>query len=183
MTRIIAGIAKGRNLKVPPSGTRPTSDRVREAVFTSLTSRLGNFAELSVLDLYAGSGAFALEAMSRGAANAVLVEKHPATASVIKENAKITGFDVEVKTSDVKTYLNSSATMKFDVVYIDPPYDHSNEEVEQVLKLLIENGYLAQEGIVVVERSARGEQFTWPEGYEQVQERSYGETLVKSGVC
>ena len=183
MTRIIAGIAKGRNLKVPPAGTRPTSDRVREAVFTSLTSRLGNFSDLAILDLYAGSGAFALEAMSRGAAKAVLVEKHPATANVIKENAKITGFNVEVKTSDVKTYLKSDATTKFDVVYIDPPYYHSNDEVEQVLELLLENGYLAQDCVVVVERSARGEQFNWPAGYEQVQERSYGETLVKSGVC
>jgi 16S rRNA (guanine966-N2)-methyltransferase len=183
MTRIIAGIAKGRNLKVPPSGTRPTSDRVREAVFTSLTSRLGNFSDLAVLDLYAGSGAFALEAMSRGADRAIAVEKHSATAKIIKDNAKTLGFSVEVKPADVRTYLKAPATDKFDVVYIDPPYDHSNEEVEEVLRLLLANGYLAEDAVVVVERSSRGEQFVWPEGFEQVQERSYGETLVKSGVC
>jgi 16S rRNA (guanine966-N2)-methyltransferase len=183
MTRIIAGIAKGRNLKVPQSGTRPTSDRVREAVFTSLTSRVGNFANLVILDLYAGSGAFALEAISRGAAKAVAVEKHSGTANIIKENANSIGFDLEVKITDVISFLKSQASEKFDIVYVDPPYDHSNDEVEAVLKLLQANGYLADESLVAVERSARGAQFAWPQGYEQVQERTYGETLVKTGIC
>jgi 16S rRNA (guanine966-N2)-methyltransferase len=183
MTRIIAGTAKGRTIKVPQAGTRPTSDRVREAVFTSLTSRLGSFSELAVLDLYAGSGAFALEAISRGATHATLVEKHPATANVIKENAQKLNFEVVVKSSDVKTFLKSAGTLKFDLVYIDPPYDYPNEDVEEVLRLLVEGGHLEAEAVVVVERSARGEQFQWPASYEQVQERMYGETLVKSGVC
>lgn len=183
MTRIIAGLAKGRTIKVPQTGTRPTSDRVREAVFTSLTSRLGSFADLNVLDLYAGSGAFALEALSRGAATATCVEKHAATAAVIKENARHLDFKVDVKASDVKAFLKASAFTKFDLVYVDPPYDFSNDEVEEVLALLVEQGHLAEEAVVVVERSARGEQFVWPSGIEQVQERSYGETLVKSGVC
>ena len=183
MVRVISGIAKGRQLKVPATGTRPTSDRVREAVFTSLTSRLGNFAELVVLDLYAGCGAFGLEAMSRGAASATLFEKHPATANIIKENAKTIGFEVVVKTLDVTAFLKANAISKFDLVYIDPPYEYPNTEIEGVLTLLLENGHLAVDAVVVVERSSRGESFNWPTGYEQVQERSYGDTLVKSGVC
>ncbi len=183
MTRIIAGTSKGRTLKVPPSGTRPTSDRVREAVFTSLNSRLGSFAELNILDLFAGSGAFAFEAMSRGATSATLIENHAPSAKIIKENAKTIGFSVDVKTAEVKTFLKSPAVMKFDLVYIDPPYEYPNAAVEEVLQLLLQNGYLNTEAVVVVERSARGVQFEWPAGFEQVQERNYGETSVKTGVC
>ena len=183
MTRIISGIAKGRTIKVPHAGTRPTSDRVREAVFTSLTSRLGSFSDLLVLDLFAGSGAFGFESLSRGAKNCVLVEKHSSAANIIKENAKNLNFDVKVISSDVKTFLGKSAELKFDLVFIDPPYDYPNEDVEQVLNLLLVNGYLEPHAVVVVERSARGEQFAWPIGFEEVQVRSYGETLVKSGVC
>lgn len=183
MTRIISGIAKGRTLKVPQAGTRPTSDRVREAVFTSLNSRLGSFSDLNVLDLFAGSGAFGFEAMSRGAKNCVLVEKHPGASNIIKENAKNLNFDIQVKTSDVKTFLKNATVLKFDLVYIDPPYEYSNADVEEVLNLLLANHYLEPQAVVVVERSARGEPFAWPSGFEEVQERSYGETLVKSGVC
>lgn len=183
MTRIISGFAKGRTIKVPPFGTRPTSDRVREAVFTSLTSRLGGFMDLMVLDLFAGSGAFGLEAISRGAKGCVLVEKNPAAAKIISENSKNLGFEVEVKTADVKTFLRSKPSQTFDLVFIDPPYEIPNSEVEEVLTLLKVNGHLEPDAQIVVERSARGEQFTWPSGFEPVQERTYGETLVKSGVC
>lgn len=183
MTRIISGLAKGRNIKVPSSGTRPTSDRVREAVFTSLTSRLGSFSDLVILDLFAGSGAFGLEAMSRGAKTCTLVEKNLAAAKIIKENASNLNFDVEIKTSDVKAFLKAAATKKFDLVFVDPPYELINSEIEEVLGMLLENGHLAEDAVVVVERSARGEAFEWPSGFEQVQERTYGETLVKSGVC
>lgn len=183
MTRIISGIAKGRTLKVPQSGTRPTSDRVREAVFTSLFSRLGNFGNLKVLDLFAGSGAFAFEAISRGATTATLVEKHGQSVNIIKENAKTLGFKVDVKTADVKAFLKQVSSSKFDLVYIDPPYEFPNSDVEEILELLIQNGYLEDTAVIVVERSSRGQQFTWPTGYEQVQERIYGETTVKTGVC
>ncbi|MEN9692936.1 MAG: rRNA ((966)-N(2))-methyltransferase RsmD [Actinomycetota bacterium] len=183
MTRIISGIAKGRTIKVPRSGTRPTSDRVREAVFTSLTSRLGSFTDLNVLDLFAGSGAFALEAISRGANTATCVEKHPDSANTIKGNAKTLSFEINVKTSDVATYLKGIATQKFDLVFIDPPYEYLNEEIENLLHLLIAGGWLTEDAVVVVERSARGETFKWPEAYSEVQERTYGETTVKTGIC
>ena len=183
MTRIISGIAKGRTIKVPSTGTRPTSDRVREAVFTSLTSRLGSFSNLKVLDLYAGSGAFALESISRGASGATCVEKHPDSAHIIKANAKTLGFEVSVKTSDVTTFLKAAATQKFDLIFIDPPYDFPNADIEKVLGLLASGGWLAEEAVVVVERSARGDAFEWPEPFSQAQERIYGETLVKTGVC
>ena len=183
MTRIISGIAKGRTIKVPSSGTRPTSDRVREAVFTSLTSRLGNFTDLNVLDLFAGSGAFALEAISRGASNATCVEKHSESASIIKGNAKSVGFEMTVKTADVVTFLKGDADQEFDLVFIDPPYEYPNADVEKVLSLLANGGWLAPEAVVVVERSARGETFKWPEPFTEVQERIYGETTVKTGIC
>lgn len=182
MTRIISGIAKGRTIKVPSSGTRPTSDRVREAVFTSLTSRLGSFTDLKVLDLFAGSGAFVLESISRGASAATCVEIHPDSAKIIKENAKNLSFDVLVRTSDVMAFLNGEAPQKFDLVFVDPPYEYPNADIEKVLTLLA-GRWLAEDAVVVVERSARGEKFVWPEPFEEVQERTYGETLVKTGIC
>jgi 16S rRNA (guanine966-N2)-methyltransferase len=183
MTRIIAGIAKGRTLKVPAAGTRPTSDRVRESIFNSLQHELGSWQDLRVLDLYAGSGAFGLEAMSRGAAHSVAIESHRQACEVIRANAQTTNFDVKVIQREVLKYVASPSETQFDVVFIDPPYEVSNDEIELVLAALQSGGYLADDAVIVVERSARTDAPTWPISLTSVSERTLGETRVFTLVC
>ena len=157
MTRIIAGRAGSLTLEVPDAGTRPTSDRVRESLFGALESA-DALRGAAVLDLYAGSGALGLEAVSRGAARAELVEKAPRAASVVQRNAarvtKAIGRDaaIEVHRSAVVTYLQA-ARGPFDVVFVDPPYDLAESELTQVLGLLVAS--LAPGATVIVERAKR----------------------------
>lgn len=185
MTRIIAGIAGSRQLAAPASPTRPTSDRIRESIF----NRLDNWDALSgahVLDLYAGTGALALEAVSRGAASALLVEKDAKAAAVCTKNAgyvrdalKAARADADIKViqKSVDTYLSGAiAQATLDVVFIDPPYDIDNATVEANLAALLP--HLAETTIVVLERSSRSEAVNLPEGYELEDEKNYGDTTV-----
>ena len=122
MTRIIAGEARGRTIKVPAEGTRPTADRAREGLFSSLTARWG-FAGSSVLDLFAGSGALGLEAASRGADEAVLVESSADAVKIIRHNMGVVKHPgVRVQEMKVSTYLASAPRKHFDLVLADPPY-------------------------------------------------------------
>lgn len=105
MTRIISGIARSRTLEVPKAGTRPTSDRVRESLFSSLEHALGTWSGVRVLDLYAGSGALVLEALSRGAASGEAVDQSAAACEVIRRNARTTGLPVVVTRASVDTWL------------------------------------------------------------------------------
>lgn len=189
MTRIIAGAAGSLRLDVPKSGTRPTSDRVREAVFSTLTS-WDLIDDVRVLDLYAGSGALGLEAASRGAASIALVEKHPQAAEVAKRNTRtvLGAFGrssaeaprIEVVRQSVQTFLAAererSVTPQWDVVMIDPPYDHSEAEIAEVLAMLAP--MVADGGAVLVERSTRSPEPTWPAGLQPVREKRYGETAL-----
>lgn len=180
MTRIIAGAARGRRLAVPPRGTRPTSDRVREALFSALQSRL-DFDDLAVLDLYAGSGALGLEALSRGAARAVLVDADPKAVTVITQNARAVGLDgARAHRRAVRAFLDLPAE-PFDLVFLDPPYDVPAEVVDGDLAALT-GGWLAPGAHVVVERSARTPAASWPEGFELDMSRDYGETRVEIAV-
>lgn len=181
MTRIIAGFAGSRELKVPASGTRPTSDRVREAIFSALEAR-DAIAGAAVLDLYAGSGALALEALSRGAASAVLVEKNPKAAGIASANCEIIrragnldASSTKVVTASVSSYL-ASASATFDIVFIDPPYDVANTEIESCLGALVP--LLDEYAEVVLERSTRDEQPTWPAGLTLARAKAYGETTI-----
>lgn len=177
MTRIIAGSAKGRALKVPDRGTRPTSDRVREAVFSSLEHRLGSFVGLCIYDLYAGSGAFGFEALSRGAASAVLVENNRKAADIIRMNAQTTGLPATVVAADVAHFVTRPPQPHPDVVFVDPPYDLPAAAVQQQLAAL-----LAQlpdhDVLLVVERSARDEASPIPAGCTDIDVRRVGETAV-----
>lgn len=170
--RIIAGAHAGRRLAVPPKGTRPTSDRVRESLF-SILNGWGVIDGARVLDLYAGSGALGFEALSRGAESLVAVDASRQATRVIRENAAVLGERVEVQQSAVARFLRTPPR-QFDLVFIDPPYD---EDIDQALELLAE-GWLAEEGIVVVERSSRTVPPLLPEGWEPWEERRYGETTL-----
>ncbi len=181
MTRIIAGAARGRSLAVPPDGTRPTADRVREAMFASLDHLLGGFAGARVLDLYAGSGALGLEAASRGAAQVVAVERNRASARIITSNAGTTGAaaQVQVVVMPVSGYLAGAPT-PFDLVLADPPYAVPTAEIEALLGRLA-GGWLSPQGIVLVERPARDGAFAWPPGLVGLRESRYGSTTLWYG--
>lgn len=180
MTRIIAGRAGSISLEVPDAGTRPTSDRVRESLFGALESA-DALRGAAVLDLYAGSGALGLEAVSRGAASADLVERAPRAAAVVERNAarvaKSVGADaaIRVHRAPVTAFL-SGARRPFDVVFIDPPYDIAEEEISEVLGLLVPA--LAGNAIVVVERAKRSPQPTLPEGLALTRAKRYGDTTL-----
>jgi 16S rRNA (guanine966-N2)-methyltransferase len=179
VTRIIAGLARGRRLTVPSSGTRPTSDRVREAVFSSLSAVM-DFAGLRVLDLYAGSGALGLEALSRGAASAVLVDDAQGAATVAARNVRGLGLAGRVVRADVASFLRRPPE-SFDLVFLDPPYEVPGTQVQDVLSAL-SAGWLVQEAVVVVERGARDAGFVWPGGFETGWNRRFGDTVVHRGV-
>ena len=186
MTRIVSGFAGSLSLAVPRSGTRPTSDRVREAIFSSLEA-MDAVRGMNVLDLYAGSGALALEAVSRGAASAVLVEQNGQAAGICKANTAAvlkaserarTGISprVDVRQTSVRSYLAQPTGPSFDLVFLDPPYDVSEEELSAVLSALVPR--LSEDALVVVERSARSPEPHWPDALELVRTKSYGETAV-----
>ena len=178
MTRIIGGTAGGRRLRTPPGDrTRPTSDRVREALFSSIEATFGSLEDLSVLDLYAGSGAVGLEAASRGADHVVLVEAHQPTARLIVSNARALGFDVEVVPVSAATALAGRPGKPFDLVFADPPYDMA-DQLESDLRALTGRGWLAPDAMVVVERSARSVEPSWPEGWVLERQKRYGETAL-----
>ncbi|GMQ85509.1 MAG: 16S rRNA (guanine(966)-N(2))-methyltransferase RsmD [Acidimicrobiia bacterium] len=146
--RIIAGAAKGRHLTSPPPGTRPLTGRVREALFSILADSVTG---ASVLDLYAGSGSFGLEALSRGAASAVFIEADRATVAVLESNIATTAIGGRAVRSDVGTFLSGSRE-RFDMVLIDPPYVLADGAVDDILRLVADR--LEDGGTVVVHRRA-----------------------------
>lgn len=176
--RIVGGEARGRRLKAPEGqGTRPTADRVRETIFNILGQRLDGIAV--VLDLYAGSGALALEALSRGAARAVLVEKDRGAAGVCKENAEALGYGgrVEIVRGDVSKELAGfgGRGRRFDLVFLDPPYVDSPDPA---LELLGQGGMLAEAATVVVEHDKRISPQERYGGLVRTDSRRFGDTVV-----
>ncbi|PSL05898.1 16S rRNA (guanine966-N2)-methyltransferase [Haloactinopolyspora alba] len=182
MTRIVAGAARGRRLAVPPGHrTRPTSDRVREALFSALSSASGGLDGSRVLDLYAGSGALGLEALSRGAAHVRLVESDARAARVISANVERLGLPgAEVVHAKTERALATPPGRPYDVVLADPPYTLGEPELRTMLTALV-NGWLAPGAIVVVERDRRSPRPQWPDGLIGDRERRYGETTLWYG--
>lgn len=177
MTRIIAGTAGGRELKTPPGrGTRPTSDRVREALFSALQAR-DALTGARVIDLYAGSGALGLESASRGAEEVTLVESDRKAAAVIRDNAARLGLKATVLPVTVASALAATAH-EFDLVFLDPPYDLTEEALAADLEALVTRGWLAPDALVVIERSKRSAEPTWPEGLQPERVKKYGETVI-----
>ena len=182
MTRIVAGAAGGRRLTVPPRGTRPTTDRVREAVFNVLASRL-DFDGLRVLDLYAGSGALGLEALSRGAAAVQFVDSDRRAAEVIERNVVTVGLDgATVRRAAVAAVLAAGGG-PVDLVFADPPYETSTTDVDAVLAALDGNGWVAPGCVVVVERPVSAPPLTWPSGWTVWPQRRYGDTRIETASC
>ena len=183
MTRLISGVAGGRRLKVPPSGVRPTGDRAREGLFNSL-STLTDLEGATVLDLYAGSGALGLEALSRGAAQVVFVENGPRVLPVLRGNLETVGLPGgRVVSGSVPTVVAGPSPARFDVVLADPPYATPLPEVLGVLESLVRGGWLAEDAVVVVERSSREAPFEWPTPLHGLRDRRYGEAVLRYGRC
>jgi len=183
MTRIIAGVAGSLKLASPAKTTRPTSDRIRESIFSRLEAR-DLIEGARVVDLYAGTGALALEAASRGAKLAWMVERDGKAAAVCVTNLKLVSkallkeeleFDGRVINKSVATFLAAPGVGDLDLVFIDPPYEVGNDEVVenlQALKPLLKNA------TVVVERSSRTDEPLWPEGFNLEDTKSYGDTVT-----
>lgn len=178
VTRIIAGVAGSVTLQVPDAGTRPTSDRVRESIFSALDARdLVHGA--AVLDLFAGSGALGLEAASRGAASVVLVDSAKPAAKVAQRNAdavaKAGAVRATVVAQSALAHLGQS-TRTFDLVFLDPPYDLPPAQVGAVLEALVPA--LAEDAVVVLEQSARAGDPELPSGLALDRTKRHGDTAV-----
>jgi 16S rRNA (guanine966-N2)-methyltransferase len=181
VTRLISGVAGGRRLKVPRTGVRPTGDRAREALFNSLGSLL-ELRGAAVLDLYAGSGALGLEALSRGAASVVFVESAPGVLPVLKANLEAVGLPGgRVVAGSVPTVVGGAAPARFDLVLADPPYATPDDEVIGVLEALSVGSWLAPDAVVVVERASRDRPFDWPTPFTGLRDRRYGEAVLRYG--
>lgn len=183
--RIVAGSLGGRTLVVPSKGTRPTSDRVREAIFSRL-DHLDVLDGARVLDLYAGSGALGLEAASRGARHVTLVDSARAAVAAARKNVADLGLAprVRVVAGPAERYTGALADAphpsgdRLDLVFLDPPYDLSDDGLARVLRDLAAPGVLAPGAVVVVERSARSPEPAWPDGLAPFGRKPYGETVV-----
>ncbi|MGK5678787.1 16S rRNA (guanine(966)-N(2))-methyltransferase RsmD [Actinoplanes sp. URMC 104] len=184
MTRIIAGAHGGRRLSAPAGAlTRPTSDRVREAFFSALDSMI-DLTGTRFADLYAGSGAVGLEALSRGAVHALLVEADGRAARTIRDNivALRLGSAARLVTGKVAQVVAAPPDGgPYDVVFADPPYAVTDAELAEVQQSLIDSGWLAPDAVVVLERATRGGAVTWVDGITADRSRRYGETTLWYG--
>jgi 16S rRNA (guanine966-N2)-methyltransferase len=177
--RVIAGSVGGRKLVAPESGARPTTDRLKEALFSSLGPARVQGA--TVLDLYAGSGALAIEALSRGATRAVLVDFDRAAQEAVRANLRSTGFEASARfqRAPVVAFLAASvAEAPFDLVFLDPPYDLPDDELAAALRALNTGELVAAGATIVVERLKASEPLSLPEGWGIEKERAYGDTLL-----
>ena len=184
--RIVGGKHRGRHLLAPPGDTvRPTSDRAREGLFATVTALHGPLDGAGVLDLYAGSGAIGLEALSRGATRVVLVESDPAAARVIRANMAAVGLPgAQLIVGRVATVLGREPVgAAFDVVLADPPYAAGEQEIMQMLTALQAGGWLADGALVAVERASWSGLVAWPVGYAPDRSRRYGEATVWYGLA
>ena len=185
--RIIAGKAKGRNIAEVATSTRPTSDRAREALFSTLTSEFGNFSDLNVLDLYAGTGAIALEALSRGAAVVHAIENDEQAQRAIMSNyealksAQCEGI-FHLYSQTVNRFLQDRAVLKYHFIYIDPPYDVEDLDVIETLILIERGGFLDSQAIVAVERNSRVKEISWPAGFAALREKNYCQATIFYGI-
>lgn len=184
MTRIVAGSARGRVLKVPPGDVRPTTSRAREAMFSALEHRLGGWWQVGVLDLFAGSGAMGLEAASRGASPVLLVEHDARVRRVLAGNVAAVGAaGVKLLAADAWHLPLAAAAgappAGFDLVIIDPPYREPDARIIGLLDRLTADGWLAADAVALVERPT--DTFVWPAGWESMLNRRYADSHMNVG--
>ncbi|MEI7541083.1 MAG: 16S rRNA (guanine(966)-N(2))-methyltransferase RsmD [Actinomycetes bacterium] len=184
--RIIAGVAKGRTLGTVAGTTRPTSDRAREALFSSLLSEFGDFLGIHLLDLFGGSGAIGLEALSRGASCVHIVEKDVDAQKTIENNFELVNKNrppgkFHLYSMSVQRFVSDPPKDKYHIVYIDPPYEFLDSEVEEILSKLHTGGFLKDDALVAVERTAKRSNFSWPDGFTAVRDRNYGQATIFYG--
>ena len=184
--RIIAGVAKGRTLGSVASSTRPTSDRAREALFSSLTSEFGDFLGLHVLDLFGGSSAIALEALSRGASIVHVIERDSEAQKTIQSNYELvlknqpTG-NFHLYAMSAQRFVSETAKERYHIVYIDPPFDFADHEIEELVGKLHTEGFLKKDAMIAVERTTRGSKFSWPDAFTPLRQRKYGAATIYYG--
>ena len=177
--RVIAGTSRGRRLTMfEGRDVRPTPDRVREALFSILQSKLGNFSDLRVLDLFAGSGALAIESLSRGAASACLVEKDRAAEKIIRKNLELCQMNEKASLLIKEALLSLSGftPSSFDLVFLDPPY--AQGLAEQALTKVEKQGLLSENGILCAEIGANE---VLPESIgllQRIDQRRYGSIMI-----
>jgi 16S rRNA (guanine966-N2)-methyltransferase len=181
MTRIVGGDAKGRRLAVPAKGTRPTSERAREALFNSLRGLL-DLEGARVLDLFAGTGAVGLEALSRGAVEVSFVEWDRTACDILRRNIASVGLaGATLHRAKVGSYLVGRAPdQPFDLAFLDPPYAYRDDHLATLLGSLAA-GWLAPQAVVVAERSARSAEPRWPTQVTPLKQRRYGEGMLWYG--
>jgi 16S rRNA (guanine966-N2)-methyltransferase len=186
VTRVIAGAARGRRLAVPAGRlTRPTSDRAREGLFGTLVALHGPLDGAALLDLYAGSGAVGLEALSRGARRVLFVEADARAARVIRGNVGAVGLDgAELVIDRVERLLSRgpAGPDRYDLAIADPPYAVTDDAVSGMLAALAA-GWLAPGAVVAVERATRSGPVSWPPGYTPDRSRRYGDTTFWYGLA
>jgi len=172
--RIVAGAAKGRRLSVPPTGVRPTPDRVREALFSSLATIVG---DATMLDLFAGSGAVGLEALSRGAKSVTFVEHDAKTVAILRSNIAAVGdADTRVVTTPAERFLQQPPATAYTLVFMDAPYDVPTRDIEAYLSWL--TPHLANDAMVIVERGSKQDPPTFPNGFSPPQMKRYGSVML-----
>jgi 16S rRNA (guanine966-N2)-methyltransferase len=190
VSRIIAGSRGGRRIVMPPGDrTRPTTDRVREALFSAIAAWAGtaagpveqSLAHLAFCDLYAGSGGVGFEAASRGAHPVLLVERDPRTARLTKSNAETLELTVDIVISPVEQVLRRPPARPFDVVFADPPYELETSAVTAQLEQLVANRWVGPGSLIVVERSRRTPDLDWPDATAKRWSRTYGDTIMSFG--
>lgn len=187
MTRIVAGAARGRRLQVPSAGTRPTSDRVREAMFSSLEANLRDadlaWAQINVIDAYAGTGALGLEALSRGVAGVVLIERSRPAADLIRRNIQAVALPgarlVVGSVGQVSRQVPSGPPAA--LILLDPPYDVIAVTIATDLESFATHGWLTPDALCVVERPAADDAVPLPAGWHVIAQRRYGDTVLWYG--
>jgi 16S rRNA (guanine966-N2)-methyltransferase len=190
VSRIIAGSRGGQRIVMPTGDrARPTTDLVREALFSAIAAWAGTAAApveesldgLAFCDLYAGSGAVGLEAASRGARRVLLVERDPRTAQLSRSNAEALGLAVEIVVSPVERLLRKPPAQLFDIVFADPPYELDTSTISAHIERLITNVWVGGGSLIVVERSRRSPKLAWPDMAAKHWTRAYGETILAFG--
>ena len=190
MSRIIAGSRGGQRIVMPTGDSaRPTTDRVREALFSAIAVWAGTAAapvekslhDLALCDLYSGSGAVGLEAASRGARRVLLVERDTRTAQLSRRNAEALGLAVEIVVSPVERLLRKPPAQPFDIVFADPPYELDTPTISAQIERLVTNEWVGEGSLIVVERSRRSPELVWPNMAAKHWTRAYGETILAFG--